>query len=374
MKLYKKIFLGLIERLLLRKKLIVFNKSGKKNALVSYVLIPPFNLDSYFMSSHNNRLACKYIIDVLVEKGYKVYLYNYFDKDVDYSVNYDIFIGHNVTFYEIANKMNISCEKILLLTGSNPAFDNKQLERRNEYLHKRHRVKLPYKPLSDEHVIPNFEVAKKILVMGNDFVTRTWPQNYSKKYRIYNNILKNPVRKKSTRTNVFIFMASIVMLRRGLDLLLDVFSKRTEKIYICGPFEKEKEFMDIYSSIIDKSDNIISLGYVDTNSKEFYDVVTESTFAILPSCSEGQSSIVIDFMALGLVPIIMENSGFENIDEIGYKITDDSVEGINSIVDIALSATDDEIDKKRDAIVKYLDIFKEDAFKENFQTIIEKKI
>ena len=128
--------------------------------------------------------------------------------------------------------------------------------------------------------------------------------------------------------------------------------------------------MEIYSSIIEKSTNIISLGYVDTNSKEFYDIVNESTFAILPSCSEGQSSIVIDFMALGLIPVVMENSGFEDIENIGYKIEDDSVEGINHIVDKALLASDNEIKQKRDAIVKYLNIFKEEQFKNNFKKIL----
>jgi hypothetical protein len=139
-------------------KRLTFNTKGNKNALLSYVFFPPF-LDMprwYYLAKHNNRIQSKLLTDALSSIGYRTHLYNYLNENVDYSESYDLFVGHNRTFAKIANKLEPSCKKALIIAGSHPYFDTAQLKIRAENLYQRRGVKLPFPEIDGSYVEENF--------------------------------------------------------------------------------------------------------------------------------------------------------------------------------------------------------------------------
>jgi hypothetical protein len=341
-----------IDKYYIKKRVVKITGNGNtRNALVSYVMAPKYYLGFYFRSSHNNRLQAYLIGRYLKAKGYNVYMYSYLDENVDYAKEYDIFIGHNITFANIAKKLNGHTKKVLLVTGSAPEFGNSQQKQRIEDVNKRHGVNfLVY----GDNIVPdlskNYEMADNILILGNDFVKETYPINIQSKIKLLDNTTQHPffnVKTTNTRNNNFLFISSVGQIHRGLDLLLEVFPGKTSKLYILSNFNEEQAFVELYRKEIYDTPNIIPVGYLALNSKKFQKIISDIDFVILPSCSEGQSSSVINIMAYGKIPVIPDNVGVPDVSTIGIKINELTVEGVDRSVKEAISLSDAAFNQKK---------------------------
>lgn len=370
MKSANKIIKGIIERYLFYKRCQVFNPNGIKIAVLSYVLFPKKCSQSYFSFSHNNRLMCKSMVNVLVTRGFKVYLYDYQDENVICD-GVTLFIGHNRTFHSIASKMPPGCRKAFITTGSNPSFDNEQISLREAYFEARHGIKWDWFPMSYSHVAPNISAADVVLMMGNEFVVRTWPAEYLTKRFIYHNIINFRFTRKTGRKTTFLYMSNQGALRRGLDLAIDSFSELPYDLIICSPSHTEKQFFDYYAKIIDRCENIHYMGYVDTTSEQFHLIVDKSDFAFLPSCSEGESGSVLNLMAFGLLPVVTENVGFENVDRYGFKIQDCSIDGIRKLITEIVNSPNNLIEDKRKTLFMEMSKYTPEVFMANFNVFCE---
>ncbi len=360
-------------RLLGMKRRLVFGKGGRRVALVSYVLFPPYEVNWYFEGSHNNKLMCFAMVKTLVELGYEVHVHDYLDEQVDYGAGYSVFVGHNRTFSAISSKLGDKCQKILITTGSSPAFDNQQLEWRNADLQRRKNTQFVYyqKTQNSDYARKNFEVADLVFMIGNDFVKATWYPEFKHKYRSYHNIVTFPRQKKTTSGGHFVFMSGHGQLRRGLDLLLDVFSNRSEKLFVRSPYQWEPDFAKLFSKQFSQP-NIKSLGFLETRSREFQELIRQSDFVILPSCSEGESGSVLNLMAAGLIPVITENVGLSDVESFGYLIKDTTVEGVAEVLNRILASSPSEIEEKRDATYRKLEEFTKAEFEDRFkESIVE---
>lgn len=368
-------FLRIVDFYLRKKRRIVFkSRTGNKgDVLFSYVLIPSEKLKwkFYYEWHHNNRLMCYNMIKSLLEAGYNVYLYDYLDENVDTSMQYSIFFGHNRTFKKIGEKINAE-KKILITTGSSPEFDNLALEKRNKDLQERKKTNEEfYIPIKNyEYAKENFKHADFVFMIGNDFIEKTWYPEYKDKYYHYHNIITFKGKKKSGRCNNFFFMSTIGQLRRGFDLIIDIFIDRKEHVYIRTQYEKEEKFVELYKEDLNKK-NITVLGHFDPNSKSFKNIINNADFVILPSCSEGESGSVLNLMALGLIPVIPENVGIDNIDELGYKIETIDINGVKKAIEIAVNASHEEINIKRERIYEEMKKYTEQEFCSNFKKFIE---
>lgn len=358
-------------RILRAKRRLVFGKGGRHVALVSYVLFLPYEARWYFEGSHNNKLMCFAMVKALIELGYEVHVHDYLDEQVDYGAGYSLFVGHNKTFFAIGSKLGDDCKKILITTGSSPAFDNEQLEWRNADLQRRKNTQFVYyqKTQNSDYARKNFEVADLVFMIGNDFVKATWYPEFKHKYRSYHNIVTFPRQKKTTFGGHFVFMSGHGQLRRGLDLLLDVFSERSEKLFVRSPYQREPEFAKLFSKQLSQP-NIKSLGFLETRSREFQELIRQSDFVILPSCSEGESGSVLNLMAAGLIPVITENVGLSDVESFGYLIKDTTVDGVEDALNRILSASPLDIEEKRGATYRKLDEFTRAEFEGRFKECI----
>lgn len=367
-------FTKVIHKLLAKKRVLKFNNGGDKNALLSYVLVPPapFDFTFFFNVSHNRFLKSYLMVKKLKEFGYNVYLYDYLDTEVDYNINYDLFIGHNKTFNLIAKKLNDNAKKILLTTGSSPIYDNEKLEERQKELQLRLVTdKIFFTAIAEiQYVKKNIEVADAFFMIGNKKISNTWGIPNSKKIFHYSNVNKLKFLRKTTRTNNFIYLSSVGQLRRGLDLVLPSFFNRKEHLYVCGDYE-EPLFYQFYDQI-KNSPNIHLMGYIDQTSKRFKEMVANSDFAILPSCSEGQSGSVLTLMSFGLIPVITEEVGFENIEKYGVKIKGYNLEDTTSAVGLCTEMSDETLAEKRTALLSQAEFFTEEKFLDNFSDFLSK--
>lgn len=361
-----------------KKRIKFYNSKNNKNVLISYVLIPNFYISSYYRSSHNNKLQCYLIVQYFFNKGYNVYLYDYLNYKVDTSIKYDIFIGHNISFESISNCVEKSkvIPKILLATGSEPNFGNLQQEKRRIDLLNRNGFSIP---LYSNNIVPDLNKvylkADRILLLGNDFVKSSYGVNLRKKIRLINNVTLHPYFEESStysRTNNFLFISSVGQVHRGLDILLDVFKEFPDsKLYVLSSFKQEEDFLKYYSSSLLNSSNIIPVGYMNFNNENIKQIVSKVDFVILPSCSEGQSSSIINMMAYGLVPIATENVGLPNLDDYGIVIDNINVfQGVKDSIKLAINLTDHEYEKKRVSVKAALGLFKKENFVKSLNSLI----
>ena len=358
----------IIHKILKYKRVIRVKSSGEKHALFSYVLFPPepFNFKFFFNVSHNRFLKSYLIVKKLKELGYNVYLYDYLDTNIDYSIRYDLFIGHNKTFNIIAEQLGNNVKKVLLTTGSSPIYDNQKLEERQRELQLRlSTTQNFFIPMTEIHYVEkNIKLADAFFMIGNKKTSDTWNLPSIKRVFHYSNVNKLTFLKKTTRTGNFIYLSSVGQLRRGLDLVLPAFFNRAERLYVCGDY-KEPLFYEFHDQIKDNP-NIHLMGFIDQTSKKFRKMVANSDFAILPSCSEGQSGSILTLMSYGLIPLITEEVGFEDFEKYGVKIAGYGPDDTISAVNFCINMEDDILENKRNILLEQADQFTEKRFLQNF--------
>jgi glycosyltransferase involved in cell wall biosynthesis len=77
--------------------------------------------------------------------------------------------------------------------------------------------------------------------------------------------------------------------------------------------------------------NIHPIGFVDIRGQLFRYIADRCSFAILPSCSEGISASVLTAMSAGVIPIVSQESGFEE-DEV-HHLRDSTIDEIGTAAD-----------------------------------------
>jgi glycosyltransferase involved in cell wall biosynthesis len=107
----------------------------------------------------------------------------------------------------------------------------------------------------------------------------------------------------------FLYFAGPGNIHKGLDLLLEAFSKLEQHLWICS--KMDKKFVDVYSNELYDCENIHLIGCVQLRSVQFYEVMQTCNYAILPSCSEGGAHSIIECMNQGLIPVVSRACGLD---------------------------------------------------------------
>jgi glycosyltransferase involved in cell wall biosynthesis len=113
--------------------------------------------------------------------------------------------------------------------------------------------------------------------------------------------------------NHFLWFGSSRFIHRGVDLLLDIFLRRTDLyLHICGPIQNEPMFWNNYQARLAKSKNIFIHGFVDITSVVFKRILDRCAFLIYPSASEANSASVLTVLGNGgLIPIVTKNCSLD---------------------------------------------------------------
>ncbi len=300
----------------------VLNTNFNKNCLMMYMVYPfeKPELDNI----HQANWQEKQIAKLLCERKYNVDIIDYNNKSVFLKKNYDLVIdlipGNNSVFRK---HMNPDCKTIAYFTGSNARFQNDaEKQRLSELKDRRGAEILPRRQAP--YLTRAIEKYDACFMIGNTYNWRTYDEfNMPPVYFIKNTGHESEYvfNKKKKKKNSFLYFGSVGQVHKGLDLLLEVFSKNILacELYVCGNFKKEPDFEKEYYYELYKCPNIHPIGFVDITSEKFKRLTDICVFSILPSCSEANAGSVLTTMSVGLIPICSYECGFEDDEVIHLK-------------------------------------------------------
>ena len=304
-----------------------------KTCLISYVKSPFLNRSN--VASHQNLWQVSEIARIFGDMGYNVDVIDYTAEKAILTKKYDsVFdiLARETPVY--AKNLSNNAKKIIYFTGSESKFANKAEMDRIYDLELRRGVKL--QPRRQAPLIHNsVEEYDCAIMIGNEYNFATYSDFKLKKPHLVPNTgydfdFEFDASKK--KSNNFLFFGSAGCVHKGLDLLLEIFSKENfpANLYVCGAFENESDFKDAYEKELYHTNNIKAKGFININSDAFKTIASECSYAIMPSCSEARAGAIATVMSAGIIPICSKECGYED-DEV-INLTDCKKETIRSFV------------------------------------------
>lgn len=283
--------------------------------------------------SHTQSFEIHKIVKVFSEFGYTIDIIDSLELNAINKIdnnNYDLIFGFGEVFYQMIH-LNPKAFSIYYMTENHPEYSYKAEKQRIDYYYERHHKKLNivrsgrfYKSL---HLTKKYN---RLITLGE---IEPFKSQYDKIYSIFPTGIINPEfvfsnkNHEQTRTH-FLWFGTTAVIHKGLDLLVDVFSKREDVVlHICGITKKASDLLKI-----PKKANIIQYGKIDVKGDIFLKLVEICSFTIFPSCSEGFATSITTCMLHGLIPIVNRNTGFNRLRHNALFFDDFKVEYINDKV------------------------------------------
>ncbi|MDD5362981.1 MAG: glycosyltransferase [Ignavibacteria bacterium] len=345
------------------------SKIHKKRVLLSYI-VDAINITDK-SNYHNAIIICRNIIQSFNELGYLVDLVDFRDQFFKPRREYEIFVGHGmVNYINIINGLNTDCRKFYYATGSYWKFHNEEEEKRFNDFYKRTGIKAEvdrYFHTGEELALMNSET---VILMGNKQTLKTYDK--FKNVKLINGIVSDDSYDHyntdwKQRKNNFLYFAGYGNIHKGLDLLIEAFSKTNLNLWIVSNLDDS--ILKAYKDILDSSLNIRVIGFVNYRTEEFYKIMNNCAFVILPSCSEGSALSVSECMIYGLLPVITNTCGMD-IDDFGYYILP-SIEDIRLKILELSEFNESELKTRSQKASEYvIDNLNEENFRNNFKNII----
>jgi glycosyltransferase involved in cell wall biosynthesis len=348
----------------------------RRKALVSFLVDPLYHQQKgvKFVKYSNEGIAAA-LVKVIRSLGYRVEVINWNDTSFAPNNQYDLVLIHggaNLKNLEpaIGNKTKV----IYFATGCYWQFHNSAEKKRFRDFKKRHGVELPL----DRYIGSSEEEANSkadgIICLGNSF-TRSTFSKFKNVYNLnigsyYDDHYENSSKDITSGRKNFLFFSGDGNVHKGLDLLLDIFSKQKDKhLYICTHLDEE--FEEYYKDILYKSDNIHYMGYVIIKSEKYYELMDKCDFVVLPSCSEGSPGSVVDCMQHGLIPLVSHESGLD-VKGYGRVLKTSSLTNLEKAInELSSAAESDLLVMSRNARRAALEDFSPAAFESNLKRYIK---
>ncbi len=288
---------------------------------------------------------------------------------------YDLLIGFGRA-NDLAKELPPQTIKIHLATGSEVNFLNQRLRERVEEIKRRRGCSLP--PVRQSSLkAEDLEYYDAIACIGNTVTAATYQPYFSKKIFCWNNHgydkwMGIPLGKdfEAARNN-FLYFASGGQVLIGLDLVLEAFASRPHlKLFVCGPFEHELEFVKCFHRELYETPNIRSIGWVTVGSAEYFELVQQCSATIFPICAGGSPGSVVVCMGQGLIPIVSKEAGIDTGD-FGITLPSISIEEIGKVVDsIASQSAHWHKDMADKVLTAARQDFSQAAFTQRFRAIL----
>ncbi|MFQ5642839.1 MAG: hypothetical protein ACE5FQ_03980 [Thiogranum sp.] len=276
--------------------------------LLSYI-IESFTTDPDHpvFRSHTHYWETRQMVNTFLELGYAVDLISYRNTRFQPQHHYDFFISARTNFDRIASLLNASCVKVVHLDTAHWVTNNYNAYGRLCDLVRRRNVALDGSIRLIEHnaAIENADLAT---ILGNTFTIESYAYANTPIYRIP---ISSPVtydrreRDIDAIRNNYIWFGSSGFVHKGLDLVLELFAGLPDyQLFVCGPFDREKAFLEEFHQELFETGNIHPVGWVDVNGVKFRDILDRCLGIIYPSCAEGGGGSVITCMHAGVIPVV----------------------------------------------------------------------
>ena len=316
------------------------SSSVKGRALVCYLADPIlWRDDNDKFNWHSNCWESKEIARILSELGYVVDIVNYnvnFYPTQQYDVVFDLHEKLSL-WYPFLKKSTV---KLLHLTGSYPKFTNDEVMKRTSAFEKRKNTYHLPKSMSPypELVDKSLEIADFCSLLGNKEILKTYPEKWQSKINLIP-VTSSPLPYKKTVSEFvpeereFLWFFGGGVMRKGLDLVLEAFSKNPDLIInLVGIFNNEQDFCKVYERELTNLPNIKNHGQMAPSNKKFIDIVKKCFCFVAPSCSESTSTAVVTCLQLGLYPIVSRRTGVDLPDECGIYLETCGIDEIENSI------------------------------------------
>ena len=310
------------------------SRFARKQALLSYITGPFIEEKNGIATKRfsNSGLALSWA-KVLNQLGYSVDIIDWDNLDFKPIKKYDLVILHGArNFKNIFVGLADQTPIIHWLTGSYWKFNNTAEDQRLADFKKRHDVAVPRDRYILEPEDPVNKVSKAVIVLGDDSMRQTYPKNLNVitiNNASYPDDDFNKYKKNYAVTkNKWLFFAGSGNVHKGLDLLIDSFKDLEQELYIVTVLDRK--VLSVYKKEL-KLPNIHLVGEIGMRSPEFYKIMRECAFVVLPSCSEGQAGSVVESMNQGLIPVVSKETRLDT-GEFGVTLKNNSVDCIKETV------------------------------------------
>lgn len=342
----------------------------QKKVLIIYI-DTPFKITNFENIYSSNILEMEVITKYFIENNYIIdiiYVKDFFNYSKIKNKKYDVIFGFGDIFYKVCRN-NKDAVKILYLTENHPDFSYKEEKKRVDYFNKRKNKKAKITRSGSYYKEEQFLIADYFINMGKTSEIKKYDKPI---FNIFPSALinKNFILKKKDFNKAkkeFLWFGSNGSIHKGLDILIDVFSKREDVIlHICGLNNKDKKILKIK-----KRNNIINHGKINVKSDEFLKIVNKCAFLIHPSCSEATSTSVLTGMIHGLIPIIVKNSSsLDILEDKALFLEDYKIDYLESKINEFVKIDNEILEKKQYQIFNYSkNEFNLNNFKKNIYII-----
>jgi len=334
-----------------RRRVYIRNYFGtqfNKKVLISYITYP---FRHKLSMDHNTLSEALLIAKVFRDMGYNVDVVEFDSvRKIDYCL-YSMIFGFGDPLEGVYKSSEpTSVRTVYYGTGMHVCHQNHSTLERLRDVHQKTGVWL----LSSARIVQRTWSIQTTLVdamvaLGNDRVIDSYKKYYAGSiYRVPVTCLSPAERTDYIESKnmmlartKFLWFGGAGAIHKGLDLLLEVFESHLEwELYICGPITAEQDFCEVYHRQLFDCYNIHTIGFVNVGSQEYTELVNECAFVVLPSCSEGEASSVINCMGSGLLPVVTETAGIRKT-EYCFSILDVSSEAVEmAIVDASSRSPD----------------------------------
>lgn len=309
----------------------------RRRALLVY-LTRPFLLkenDPVFFR-HQNFRQNRQIAALLDEYGYTVDVADIADKRFAPDRPYDLVISHRVDL-DPDHACFKNAVRVYLACGMNHIVHNRHVRKHYRDVALRRGCALKILEIHPE-VMPFVSRAHAICAFGNSVIAATWRESFSVPVFPFNNYafaesFDWEIKRDFSRArHCFLFFATSSQIRKGLDLLLEIFPKYPQlQLYVCSNFAGEPDFCRCYHRELFHTPNIHPVGIVHLQSPRFKELLEKCAFVIAPNCTEAGTGAVVQCMAFGLIPIISRENGIDG-DDFGVLLDHLSLEEIERTV------------------------------------------
>lgn len=288
------------------------------------------NPDRPIPNTHTNFWTALEMARTFLELGYRVDVISFGNHDFLPKTGYDVLIDTRYNLQRLAPLLGPNCLKILHIDTTHMLFQNAAEASRLLDLQGRRGVTLL--PVRYERPNLAIEHADCATVCANDFTIGTYRYAGKPIYRIpipAARLCPWPDGKDfSAARRHFLWFASHGMVHKGLDLVLEAFAGMPEyRLTVCGPVDREPDFVKAYRKELFETPNIHLRGWIDIDSREFLDLADRCIAHVFTSASEGGAACVIETMHTGLIPIVNYESSVD-VHDFGVLLKGVSVEDI----------------------------------------------
>jgi glycosyltransferase involved in cell wall biosynthesis len=180
------------------------------------------------------------------------------------------------------------------------------------------------------------EVADVAIVLGNDVTMETYAFSGVPMHRLRISSVTEMdwiERDMESARRAFLWLGSDGLVHKGLDLVLEAFAELPDlDLYVCGPLDKEKDFLNAYRRELHECPNIHPVGWVDVRGPQWLDVARRCVAIVYPSCAEGDPGSVATAAHFGLIPVVTRSASVDVTPETGIVIQGESVREIQEAV------------------------------------------